>query len=106
MDIETKILFLRNLMIKSGIDAYIIASYDPHMSEYSHIRFNSREFITGFTGSAGTVIITEKEALLFTDGRYFLQAASEIEGTEFKLMKLGVKDIQMFLVISIQILRD
>ncbi|AYE35963.1 aminopeptidase P family protein [Borrelia turcica IST7] len=91
MDIETKILFLRNLMIKSGIDAYIIASYDPHMSEYSHVRFNAREFITGFTGSAGTVIITEKEALLFTDGRYFLQAASEIEGTEFKLMKLGVK---------------
>ncbi|QMU98880.1 M24 family metallopeptidase [Borrelia sp. A-FGy1] len=87
----TKILFLRNLMIKNGIDAYMIASYDPHMSEYPHIRFNTREFITGFTGSAGTVIITEREALLFTDGRYFLQAGVEIERTGFKLMKLGVK---------------
>ncbi|AHH09880.1 Xaa-Pro aminopeptidase [Borrelia parkeri SLO] len=91
MGISTKIFSLRNLMMKSEIDAYLIASYDPHMSEYSHVRFNIREFITGFTGSAGTVIITETEAVLFTDGRYFLQASSELEGTEFKLMKLGVK---------------
>ncbi|AHE62413.1 aminopeptidase P family protein [Borrelia parkeri] len=91
MGISTKIFSLRNLMMKSEIDAYLIASYDPHMSEYSHVRFNVREFITGFTGSAGTVIITETEAVLFTDGRYFLQASSELEGTEFKLMKLGVK---------------
>ncbi|WP_421622992.1 aminopeptidase P family protein [Borrelia sp. MN22-0132] len=91
MGISTKIFSLRNLMMKSEIDAYLIASYDPHMSEYSHVRFNIREFITGFTGSAGTVIVTETEAVLFTDGRYFLQALSELEGTEFKLMRLGVK---------------
>ncbi|AAX17409.1 aminopeptidase P family protein [Borrelia turicatae] len=91
MEISTKIFSLRNLMMKSEIDAYLIASYDPHMSEYSHVRFNVREFITGFTGSAGTVIVTETEAVLFTDGRYFLQASSELKGTEFKLMKLGVK---------------
>ncbi|WP_434756777.1 aminopeptidase P family protein [Borrelia puertoricensis] len=91
MGISTKIFLLRNLMMKSEIDAYLIASYDPHMSEYSHVRFNIREFITGFTGSAGTVIVTETEAVLFTDGRYFLQALSELEGTEFKLMRLGVK---------------
>ncbi|UPA17600.1 aminopeptidase P family protein [Borrelia puertoricensis] len=91
MGISTKIFLLRNLMMKSEIDAYLIASYDPHMSEYSHVRFNIREFITGFTGSAGTVIVTETEAVLFTDGRYFLQALSELEETEFKLMRLGVK---------------
>ncbi|WP_024654187.1 aminopeptidase P family protein [Borrelia persica] len=91
MKVSTKILSLRKLMIKSKIDAYLIASHDPHMSEYFHIRFNIREFITGFTGSAGTVIITETESVLFTDGRYFLQAESELEGTEFKLVKLGVK---------------
>ncbi|BDU63247.1 peptidase [Candidatus Borrelia fainii] len=91
MEINTKIFSLRNLMMKSEIDAYLIASYDPHMSEYSHVRFNVREFITGFTGSAGIVIVTETEAVLFTDGRYFLQASSELEGTEFKLIKLGVK---------------
>ncbi|UPA08808.1 aminopeptidase P family protein [Borrelia nietonii YOR] len=91
MGTSTKIFSLRNLMRKSKIDAYLMASYDPHMSEYSHVRFNVREFITGFTGSAGTVIVTETDAVLFTDGRYFLQASSELEGTEFKLMKLGVK---------------
>ncbi|AHH08029.1 aminopeptidase P family N-terminal domain-containing protein [Borrelia anserina] len=91
METSKKILSLRNLMMKSAIDAYLIASYDPHMSEYPHFRFNVREFITGFTGSAGTVIVTETEAVLFTDGRYFLQASSELEGTEFKLMKFGVK---------------
>ena len=91
MGFSVKILSLRNLMMKSGIDAYLMTSYDPHMSEYSHARFNVREFMTGFKGSAGTVIVTEKDALLFTDGRYFLQALQELEGTEFKLMKLGVK---------------
>ncbi|QFP42227.1 aminopeptidase P family protein [Borrelia miyamotoi] len=91
MEISTKISYLRNLMMKSGVYAYLVTSYDPHMSEYSHARFNVREFITGFTGSSGTVIVTETDAVLFTDGRYFLQASREIEGTEFKLMKLGVK---------------
>ncbi|AHH10220.1 aminopeptidase P family protein [Borrelia coriaceae] len=92
MDTSTKMLSLRNLMLKSEIDAYLIASYDPHMSEYSHVRFNIREFITGFTGSAGIVIVTETESVLFTDGRYFLQASDELKGTEFSLMKLGVKE--------------
>ncbi|BCR21511.1 aminopeptidase P family protein [Borrelia sp. HM] len=91
MEFSVKILCLRNLMMKNDIDAYLMTSYDPHMSEYSHARFNIREFMTGFKGSAGTVIVTEKDALLFTDGRYFLQASKELEGTEFKLMKLGVK---------------
>ncbi|WP_445435788.1 M24 family metallopeptidase [Candidatus Borreliella tachyglossi] len=92
MEVNSKILSLRNLMIKSEIDAYLIASYDPHMSEYFHARFDARKFMTGFTGSAGIVIVTGAEALLFTDGRYFLQAESELEGTGFELMKLGVKD--------------
>ncbi|UGQ15779.1 MULTISPECIES: aminopeptidase P family protein [unclassified Borrelia] len=108
MDIKTRVLFLRNLMVRSGVDAYLIASYDPHMSEYSHVRFSAREFITGFTGSSGTVIVTEKEVLLFTDGRYFLQAESELEGTEFKLMKLGVKgypDLFSYININLKGLR-
>ncbi|UER67283.1 aminopeptidase P family protein [Borrelia sp. BU AG58] len=108
MDIRTRVLFLRNLMVKSGIDAYLVASCDPHMSEYSHSRFNAREFITGFTGSAGTVVVTDKDVLLFTDGRYFLQAESELEGTGFKLMKLGVRgypDLFSYININLKGLR-
>ncbi|WP_024655716.1 aminopeptidase P family protein [Borrelia hispanica] len=108
MEVNTRILSLRKLMMKNKIDAYLIASHDPHMSEYSHARFNIREFITGFTGSAGTVVITETESVLFTDGRYFLQAANELEGTEFKLIKLGVEghpDIFSYINIKLKGLR-
>ncbi|WP_210380128.1 aminopeptidase P family N-terminal domain-containing protein, partial [Borreliella garinii] len=59
--------------------------------EYSHERYNTREFITGFSGSFGIVIVSLSKAVLFTDGRYFLQADQELKGTEVELIKLGVK---------------
>lgn len=78
-------------MRKNEVDAYLVAGYDPHFSEYSHERYNTREFITGFSGSFGIVIVSLSKAVLFTDGRYFLQANQELKGTEVELIKLGVR---------------
>ncbi len=88
MTTEEKLRALRAEMAKDNLDAYYITGTDPHQSEYVASRWRTREFITGFTGSAGEVIITEKEALLWVDSRYFIQAAKEIKGTEFKMMKI------------------
>jgi len=82
---------LENLRIKmreTGIDAYIIPSSDPHKSEYVAERWKSREWISGFTGSAGLVVVTQDHAGLFTDSRYFLQALDELEGTGIQLHKV------------------
>ncbi|HEH6924738.1 TPA: aminopeptidase P family protein, partial [Clostridioides difficile] len=70
-------------------DAYMIPSSDNHQSEYVGDYFKSREFISGFNGSAGTVIVTKDEAGLWTDGRYFIQAESQLEGSTIKLFKMG-----------------
>lgn len=86
--IGERIKSLRAQMALSGVDAWIITGTDPHQSEYVAPRWRTREFISGFSGSAGTVIITQSEALLWVDSRYFLQGAQQIEGTEYKLMKL------------------
>ncbi|ATH09645.1 aminopeptidase P family protein [Borreliella burgdorferi] len=91
MDINKRLALLRDHMRDNGVDAYLVAGYDPHFSEYSHERYSTRKFITGFSGSFGTVIITLSKAVLFTDGRYFLQAEQELKGTEVALIKLGVK---------------
>lgn len=74
-------------MKEKGIDAYLITGTDPHQSEYVAPRWRTRAFISGFTGSAGTVVVTADEALLWVDSRYFIQGAAEIEGSCFKLMK-------------------
>ena len=71
-----------------GVQAWIVPTEDPHMSEYSPHCFTRREWISRFTGTAGTCIITPTEALLWTDGRYFLQASTEL-GPEWTLMKAG-----------------
>ncbi len=89
MDIKNRIEKLRALMAQNGIDAYLVPSDDDHASEYVNDHFKAREWITGFTGSAGTALITQDEAFLWTDGRYFLQAAMQLEGTGVKLMKMG-----------------
>ncbi len=89
MTINYRVNMLRRLMRDRGITAYIIPSSDPHQSEYLSDHFKSREWISGFTGSAGIVVITEKEANLWTDGRYFVQAEKEIEGSEYKLYKMN-----------------
>ena len=83
---------LRNEMRKSGIDAWYISGTDPHSSEYLPARWETRSFISGFTGSYGIVVITLNEAALWTDTRYFLQAAEELEGTGIEMMKLRVPD--------------
>eukprot|EP00612_Vaucheria_litorea_P004580 CAMPEP_0171461600 /NCGR_PEP_ID=MMETSP0945-20130129/5981_1 /TAXON_ID=109269 /ORGANISM="Vaucheria litorea, Strain CCMP2940" /LENGTH=590 /DNA_ID=CAMNT_0011987975 /DNA_START=258 /DNA_END=2030 /DNA_ORIENTATION=- len=79
-------------MSSSKIDAFIIPSDDPHLSEYPADCFTRRAFISGFTGSAGTVIITQSEKLLWTDGRYFLQAEDELDET-WKVMKQGMTNV-------------
>ena len=83
------ILKLREKMKQAGLDMYIVPTSDPHCSEYVPDSYKTREFISGFTGSAGTVIVTLDEAGLWTDGRYFIQAAKELEGSGIKLYKMG-----------------
>lgn len=89
MNINDKLNALRKLMNEKNIDVYIVPSADNHQSEYVGEHFKSRAFITGFTGSAGTAIITQDEAGLWTDGRYFIQAEKELSGTGIKLYKIG-----------------
>lgn len=91
---------LRRLMEERHIDAYLIPTSDFHESEYVGEYFKCRKFITGFTGSAGTAVVTAKEAGLWTDGRYFVQAARELEGSGFKLQKMdeeGVPTVEEYL---------
>lgn len=89
MHINQRIQELRSLMEIHHIDAYIVPSSDNHQSEYVGDYFKSREFITGFTGSAGTAVITKEEAGLWTDGRYFIQAETELKDTEVILYRMG-----------------
>lgn len=85
--INERISALRAHIAKEDIQAFIIPSTDPHLSEYVAPHWQSREWISGFTGSAGTVVVTAQEAGLWTDSRYFLQAARQIEGTGITLFK-------------------
>ena len=84
-----RIELLRAAMKREGIDAYMIPTADFHNSEYAADYFHTREFFSGFTGSAGTLIVRAQEACLWTDGRYFIQAAAELEGSGVTLMKMG-----------------
>ena len=80
---------LRKLMKERGIDAYLVPTTDFHGSEYVNVYFKCREFLSGFTGSEGTLLVTEDWAGLWTDGRYFLQAELQLEGSGIELMKMG-----------------
>ncbi|CAB1246440.1 aminopeptidase P family protein [Clostridium sp. MT-14] len=80
---------LRVLMKENGLDAYIIPSSDNHQSEYVGEFFKARAYVSGFTGDAGTVVITRDEAGLWTDGRFFLQAEYQLKGSGIKLFKMG-----------------
>ena len=88
-DIKKRISKLRTFMKEKGMDAYVIPSADNHQSEYVGEFFKARAYITGFTGSAGTAVITKDEVGLWTDGRYFLQAEHQLEGSGAKLFKMG-----------------
>lgn len=91
-NITARIAALRESMKRNEIDAYLIPSSDPHMSEYPADCWKAREWISGFTGSAGTVVVTAHKAGLWTDSRYFLQAAGQLEGTGIELYKSGLPD--------------
>ena len=84
---------VRDIMKSEGVDIYVVVTGDYHISEYAGDYFKEREFITGFTGSAGTAVITQDDARLFTDGRYFVQAEKQIEGTGFSLMRVGTPGV-------------
>lgn len=93
---DAKLARVRELMLSERIDAFIIPTDDPHMSEYTAPHFGRREFVSGFTGSAGTAVVLRDSALLFTDGRYHNQAELELQGSSWTLMKQGLKDVPNF----------
>jgi len=91
-EIKGRIEAFRAEMKKAGVTAAIIPQTDPHLGEYIAAHWQVRRWLSGFTGSAGTLVITDKEALLWTDSRYFLQGAEQLEGTGILLMKEGLPD--------------
>nr|WP_317365116.1 aminopeptidase P family protein [uncultured Blautia sp.] len=93
MTVTERLSALRNLMKKKGVDAYLVPTDDFHASEYVGDYFKCRKYITGFTGSAGTAVITMDMAGLWTDGRYFIQAAQQLEGTTVELFKMGEPEV-------------
>jgi Xaa-Pro aminopeptidase len=94
--IKERIDALRSRMKGQKLDAYYISGTDPHMSEYLPDRWKTREFITGFTGSYGEVVVTASEALLWTDTRYFIQAQAQLQGTGVCMKKLRVPEAISF----------
>ena len=100
MSIQERLLRLRNLMKEKEIDIYIVPTADFHQTEYVGEYFKVRKYITNFSGSAGTAVITLDEAKLWVDGRYFIQAAEQIAGTTVEMMKMnepGVPTIEKYL---------
>ncbi|MGN1182659.1 MAG: aminopeptidase P family protein [Faecalibacillus sp.] len=91
--INKRIKELRQLMKENNIDIYIIPTNDYHSSEYVGDYFKCREYMSGFTGSAGTLIVTLNEACLWVDGRYFIQAEKETANSEIKLMKMTLPGV-------------
>jgi len=97
MNIRERIENLRVSMKENGISAYIIPSFDSHQSEYVSEYFKARAWISGFTGSAGTVVVTLNRAILWTDGRYYIQAEKQIEGTGIELYKMGQINVPTYI---------
>lgn len=89
MEIQKRLAALREEMIKRNIDAYIIPTSDFHETEYVGEHFKARSWMSNFSGSAGTLVVCRDCAGLWTDGRYFIQAAKELAGTTIDLMKMG-----------------
>lgn len=85
--IQNRIQALQKFLREKGLNAFIIPSTDPHLSEYAASHWQSREWISGFNGSAGTVVVTLDKAGLWTDSRYFIQAAEQLAGTGIELYK-------------------
>jgi Xaa-Pro aminopeptidase len=103
--IPERLRALREEMKQRGIDIYVVPTADFHESEYVGEHFKARKFITGFTGSAGTAVITMTEAGLWTDGRYFVQAAKQLEGstvTLYRMAEEGVPTVDEFISEKLQ----
>src|SRR5699024_4454318 len=86
---QERIVKLQQEMKAAGIDLYLVPTADFHQSEYVGDYFKARAWLSGFTGSAGTLIVTQDQACLWTDGRYFIQAAKQLSDTGVTLMKMG-----------------
>lgn len=98
MDINLRVAALRQWMTAHHIEAFVIPTMDPHNSEYVPDRWKCREWISGFTGSAGTAVVTLDDARLWTDSRYWLQASEQLRETPFSLMRDGEDtDINLWL---------
>ena len=91
MTVTQRIDALREAMKREHLAAFIFPSTDPHQGEYVPDHWKGREFISGFNGSAGTAVVTMTSAALWTDSRYFIAAAEQLEGTEYQLMKLKIE---------------
>ena len=101
MTTNEKLSLLREKMAEAGVQAYLIPSSDPHISEYLPDHWRARAWLSGFDGSAGTLVVTETESGLWTDGRYFIQAERQMAGSEIVLYRMkekGVPTIQEFLL--------
>ncbi len=93
MTVRESVAALRVRMKETGIDAYLVPTDDFHGSEYVGEHFKCRKYITGFNGSAGTAVIMQDMAGLWTDGRYFIQAANQLQGTGITLFKMGEPEV-------------
>ena len=91
MDINQRIAALREVMQREHLSAFIFPSTDPHQGEYVPDHWKGREYVSGFNGSAGTLVVTTSSAALWTDSRYFLAAEEQLKGTEILLMKLKIE---------------
>ena len=89
MTIADKLAGLRRAMAEKNVNTYIILSSDAHQSEYVGNYWKARAYMSGFTGSAGTLVVTTDKAACWVDGRYFLQGAEQLAGTEIEMMKMG-----------------
>ena len=90
--INERVERLRNYLRGKGLLAFIFPSTDPHQGEYVPAHWQTRQWISGFDGSAGTAVVTISDAALWTDSRYFIAAEKQLEGTPFRLMKDGLPD--------------
>ncbi len=89
---KAELVKLRAAMDSHGVDVYYITMDDDHQSEYTDAYYNEIDFISGFSGSAGKLVVTADRAGLWTDGRYFVQAEAELKGSGIELMRMGEKD--------------
>ena len=88
-DVTTRLAAVRKEMKKQAIDALIVPTSDPHLSEYLPLHWRSREWLSGFTGSAGTLVVGEEKASLWVDSRYWTQAGKQLEGSGIDMCRIS-----------------